>query len=96
MVQFHILRKDSATAGVRVGSILVLVWVPGQLDSLLGDLDSGVAQLGQLRPHATELVPEAGVLQDSSYGSSIPAHLVYVRVEKLLIYSPLDLRITLS
>ena len=74
-----------------VGSILVLVWVPGQLEPLLGDLHPGEAQLGQLRPHATELVPETLMLQDSSYGSSIPAHLVYVRVEKLLIYSPLDL-----
>lgn len=77
---------DTAAAGVRVGSVLVLVWVPGQLDPLLGDLHPGEAKLGQLRPHATELVPETAVLQNSSYGSSIPAHLVYVRVEKCLVF----------
>ena len=68
----------------------------GELQPLLGDLDTSVAPLGQLRPHAPKLVPEAAVLQDSGDRRPVPAHLVHISVDKLFIQRPLDLGITLS
>ena len=75
--------------------LLLLSSTSGQQDPLVGHLHPGVAELGQLRHHPGQLVPETAVLQHTVHRCCIPAHLVNIGVEKLVIHSPLYLGGTL-